>query len=1063
MQKTKHRESLNSRTDLRILFCLFLFSVGVLWALDFDVDLIEDSYQAQYGFSTNGYAATNLVGWWQADDDSQTNVVDRTTHGLTGTLTDFGSSPFTTNGIFNKALVFSTNGLVTFSTNSTLGLPQGFTISAWIQLPSGTATATRLIQHVDAATNIWTLGVGTDGTGQIVFDNGTGAQTVKGSGTPVNLYDDGWHHLVAAYNGTNAVVYVDGVAEANTAVTNWTGAGVLEFTWGVPSAGPSNPEFLMDEVRLYNRALESNEVVQLPITYTDFDGDGLNTLEEQSLGTDPTLADTDGDGVNDDTDTHPTDYYNGVLPNLSIVGGNNQVGAPTNILAQALAVEIRNAGNVLLTNAPVSFAVSQGDGQLTASTNTVNWVSNLPLRTGTNGQAQAWFKLPIDYGVTNLVSATAYSGINTVAVSFSESTDEIPKNGMQIWLKADAGVTKDGSNLVSQWADQSGGGRHASQSTSGSKPLWVNNVINGKPLLRFDGSADYMSFGAVTSGWSAATVLIVSKISAEQEGTLLGNTSSSTSGLYLQRRSGFGRYGNWSTTYDRYPMQVGTYYLSGYQNTGATERVYRNGLLTDERNTNRSPGSAGVFYLGVSALNEYWNGDIAEILVYNRALSEFELAAVHKNWLKKYQLPLPMPKLSVPTGIYGTPQAVEMEKPPGFEAATIRYTNNGSEPTSDGTNPASTTYTVPVVVTSATTLKAKLFLTGYATGETATSIVTIDKTTLFSRTGLKLWLRADTGVSLSGSQATAWADQSSYGNDAIQATSSFQPSLVSNVISGKSVLRFDGSNDRMQFGHAFTKNYAATFNAATIYIVAKAAIQKEHTLFTNTSSSSAGLYLYQQNSTGKFGNWNTIYDASSLTAGNFYVWEYQNTGAIEYIWRNGAVANQVTVTRVPHGVSTHYLGSGGASEFWNGDMAEVLMFDRALTDSERREVEAYLNVRYSLIDPDFDGLRNDQETTLGSNANDADSNDDGLNDGLAYYLGYSVTGNDTDGDGLTNAQEWALGTNAFWADTDGDGVNDGTDAFPFDPTRSTAPSNNPSDHTAPAVTLEEPLNATLLP
>jgi hypothetical protein len=70
---------------------------------------------------------------------------------------------------------------------------------------------------------------------------------------------------------------------------------------------------------------------------------------------------------------------------------------------------------------------------------------------------------------------------------------------------------------------------------------------------------------------------------------------------------------------------------------------------------------------------------------------------------------------------------------------------------------------------------------------------------------------------------------------------------------------------------------------------------------------------------------------------------------------------------------------------------------------------------------------------------------------------------DFDGDGLSDQQELILGTNPASADTDGDGTNDGSDYFPTDPTRSAAPGNDPGDHSAPAILLLEPVDATLLP
>ena len=53
---------------------------------------------------------------------------------------------------------------------------------------------------------------------------------------------------------------------------------------------------------------------------------------------------------------------------------------------------------------------------------------------------------------------------------------QVPTSGLQLWLKADAGVTLNGST-VSSWIDQSGKGNNALQSNTNRQPLLVNNEI----------------------------------------------------------------------------------------------------------------------------------------------------------------------------------------------------------------------------------------------------------------------------------------------------------------------------------------------------------------------------------------------------------------------------------------------------------------------------------------------------------------------------------------------------------------------------------------------------------
>jgi hypothetical protein len=80
-------------------------------------------------------------------------------------------------------------------------------------------------------------------------------------------------------------------------------------------------------------------------------------------------------------------------------------------------------------------------------------------------------------------------------------------------------------------------------------------------------------------------------------------------------------------------------------------------------------------------------------------------------------------------------------------------------------------------------------------------------------------------------------------------------------------------------------------------------------------------------------------------------------------------------------------------------------------------------------DPDGDGLTNDQERQQGSDPSRADTDGDGLNDGVEVRQYRSdVRKPDTDGDGLTDGEEanrWK--TDPLNPDTDGDTYPDGTE------------------------------------
>ena len=80
-------------------------------------------------------------------------------------------------------------------------------------------------------------------------------------------------------------------------------------------------------------------------------------------------------------------------------------------------------------------------------------------------------------------------------------------------------------------------------------------------------------------------------------------------------------------------------------------------------------------------------------------------------------------------------------------------------------------------------------------------------------------------------------------------------------------------------------------------------------------------------------------------------------------------------------------------------------------------------------DTDSDGLTDDDETSLGTDPNNQDSDGDGIPDGTEVNsLGSNPLDTDTDSDGLTDALEVDHSCNVNQPDTDGDGLGDAFEA-----------------------------------
>ncbi len=74
-----------------------------------------------------------------------------------------------------------------------------------------------------------------------------------------------WTHLAGVYNGTNVILYKNGVELGRTAKTGLTDTALTAVMIGAEnSGGITNPYTgLIDNVRIYNRALSASEILAI--------------------------------------------------------------------------------------------------------------------------------------------------------------------------------------------------------------------------------------------------------------------------------------------------------------------------------------------------------------------------------------------------------------------------------------------------------------------------------------------------------------------------------------------------------------------------------------------------------------------------------------------------------------------------------------------------------------------------------------------------------------------------------------------------------------------------------
>ena len=103
---------------------------------------------------------------------------------------------------------------------------------------------------------------------------------------------------------------------------------------------------------------------------------------------------------------------------------------------------------------------------------------------------------------------------------FSSSFKPGTLSGLTLWLDAnDANSLVHSSNVLSMWKDKSGRGHNAVQTTSASQPTLVASGLASKPVIRLDGTNDWLDVGNIRTNAGALEVYLVAQSSDTGDGT----------------------------------------------------------------------------------------------------------------------------------------------------------------------------------------------------------------------------------------------------------------------------------------------------------------------------------------------------------------------------------------------------------------------------------------------------------------------------------------------------------------------------------------------------------------
>ncbi len=235
------------------------------------------------------------------------------------------------------------------------------------------------------------------------------------------------------------------------------------------------------------------------------------------------------------------------------------------------------------------------------------------------------------------------------------------------------------------------------------------------------------------------------------------------------------------------------------------------------------------------------------------------------------------------------------------------------------------------------------------TVEDTSGTVTSSTAFLTISTNLQLWLRADTGITTSGGPISQWSDQTTNNNNATQSSAPNRPSLITNALNGEPAVHFIEADGQF----LVTSNFPASWTAAEAFVVTRAAsASPSGTPVLWQVGAEPTFYPYSDGTIrDHFGAtaavpYNVVTPATSLT--NFLVYNEVSTST-EWTCRINGFVQYTTSVNVP-GFSTPYIGwQAGTGNTFDGDITEIMLFDRELSQVERQMVVQYLNAKYQCI------------------------------------------------------------------------------------------------------------------
>lgn len=541
------------------------------------------------------------------------------------------------------------------------------------------------------------------------------------------------------------------------------------------------------------------------------------------------------------------------------------------------------------------------------------------------------------------------------------------------WFKADAITGHSSGSTILVWVDSSGHGYSATQATSAERPTYVTGAMNGLPVVRFNSAAStFMSFSR--SIQTDFTMLIVFQSSQNNQGAgtafyqgagLVNGDQPSTVNDFGSALNANGQIivgtGNPDTS-----VNSGNGFNNGLPHVATFKRTRSTGAI--ELYVDGMEVAAGIggdnsltapptLDLGaVPSGGGFFSGDLAEVKIYNSALDDADRLAQEASLIQKWGVSLP----AAPTGLTAVAANAQVQLawntfPTATNYLLLRSTISGG-PYSIVGSTATTNYIDATVVNGTTYYYVVSAFTPYTNSSDSSQASATPQAP-----AAVTWFKADAITGLgNGALLTNWLDSSGHGYNASQGTSGQQPTYVAGAMNGLPVVRFNSSQNTFL---SFTRPVQDDF---TMLIVFQSTQNNQGTgtAFYQGAGLVNGDLPAVQNDFGTALNANGEVIAgagnpdTSTNSGNGYNDGQPHVVTFKRTMTSGAIGLYVDGTQAaaitggtnsltaPPSLDLGAVPSGGG--FFSGDLAEVKIFDTALSDANRVVEENNLECKYGI-------------------------------------------------------------------------------------------------------------------